>query len=92
MKERQIASICFSKKDHQVTSNHLAMLVTFTYLAMKERQIPSDFFSKREHEVTTAIPYVCMWVILIPNEYIFWLILNSFVCRIRQLFQNQIFC
>jgi hypothetical protein len=30
-----------------------------------------------------------MWVILIPNEYIFLLILNSYVCRIR-LFQNGI--
>jgi hypothetical protein len=25
-----------------------------------------------------SIPYVCMWVILIPNEYNFWLILNSY--------------
>ncbi len=39
-----------------------------------------------------SILYVCMWVILIPNEYIFWLMLNSYVCRIRQLFQNRIFC
>ncbi len=84
-KEHQIASNFFSKRERQVTSDHLAMLVTFAHLAMKERQIARSFFSKRERQVTTATPYV-------PNEYIFWIILNSYVCRIRQLFQNLIFC
>jgi hypothetical protein len=60
MKERQIASIFFSKRERQVTSNYLAMLVTFIHLAMKERQIASIFFSKRECQVTTATPYVCL--------------------------------
>jgi hypothetical protein len=47
------------------------MMVTFAYLAMKEHLIASNFFREKERQVTTAIPYVCMWVVLIPNEYIF---------------------
>jgi hypothetical protein len=46
MKERQIASNFFSKKERPVTSNHLAMLVTFAHLAMKEHQIASNFSAK----------------------------------------------
>ncbi len=33
-------------------------------------------------------PYVCMQNILIPNEYIFLSVLNSYVCRIRQSIPN----
>ncbi len=33
-------------------------------------------------------PYVCMENILIPNEYDFLLVLNSYVCRIRQSIPN----
>jgi hypothetical protein len=79
MKERQIASNFFSKRECQVTSNHLAMMVTLAHLAMKECQIISNFFSKRECQVTIVIPHVCMWVILIPNEYNF-LAHTKFLC------------
>jgi hypothetical protein len=47
MKEFQIASIFFSKRKSQVTSNYLAMLVKFAHLAMKEHQIASNFLQKR---------------------------------------------
>jgi hypothetical protein len=79
MKEHQIASIFFSKRECQVISNHLAMLVTFAHLAMKERRIASNFFSKRECQVTKVISFVCMWVILIPNEFNF-LAHTKFLC------------
>jgi hypothetical protein len=45
MKERQIACNFFSERERQVTSNYLAMLVTFAHLAIKERQIASIFLS-----------------------------------------------
>jgi hypothetical protein len=35
MKECQTASIFFGKREHQVTSNYLAMLLMFAHLAMK---------------------------------------------------------
>jgi hypothetical protein len=44
MKERQIASNCFREREHHVTSDYLAMLVTFAHLAMKERQIAKNLF------------------------------------------------
>jgi hypothetical protein len=46
MKERQIASHFFSKRERQVTSNHIAMLVMIAHLAMKECQIASVFLAK----------------------------------------------
>ena len=60
MNKHQIASNFFSKRERQVNSDYLAMLVTFAHLAMKEHQIASNFFSKRECQVTTATPYVCL--------------------------------
>jgi hypothetical protein len=68
MKERQIASNFFSKREHKVTSNYLAMIVTFAHLAMKECQIASNFFSKRERQVTTATPYVCLTKQIIQKQ------------------------
>ncbi len=62
MKVRKIAIDFCSKREPQMTSNYLAMLVMFTHLAMKESQIASNFFSKREHQVTTAVMYV------LPNK------------------------
>jgi hypothetical protein len=67
-------------KEPQIASKYLAIhdcQIAIVHLAMKERQIASNFFSQN---------------ILIPNEYNFRLILNSYVCMIRQLFQNRIFC
>ncbi len=60
MKVRQIAINFFSKRERRMTSNYLAILVMFAYLAIKERQIASNFFSERERQVTTAIRYVCL--------------------------------
>jgi hypothetical protein len=45
MKEHQIASNFFSKRECQVTSNHLAMLVMFAHLAMKEPKSPAIFLA-----------------------------------------------
>jgi hypothetical protein len=73
MKEHQIASNFFSEIECQVTSNYLAMLVTFTHLAMKERQIARIFFSKRERQVTTATPYVCLDKQIIQKENILFM-------------------
>jgi hypothetical protein len=39
MKVRQIAINFFSKRERQLTSNYLAMLVMFAHLVIKERQI-----------------------------------------------------
>jgi hypothetical protein len=69
IKERKIASHLFSKREHQVTSNHLASMVMFAHLAINVHQITSVFFSERECQVTKAICYVCIWVILIHNEF-----------------------
>ena len=74
MKERQITSVCFSERERQVTSNYLAMLVTFAHLAMKERQIACNFFSKRERQVTTATPYVFLTKEIIQKENILFMI------------------
>ncbi len=60
----------FSKREHQMTSNYLAMLVMFAHLAIKERKIASNFFSKRECQVTTAIHYVCLSEQIIQKENI----------------------
>jgi hypothetical protein len=60
MKVLQIAINFFSKRECQMTSNYLAMLVMFAHLAMKECQNASIFFSKRERQVTTATRYVCL--------------------------------
>jgi hypothetical protein len=54
MKVRQIAINFFSKREHQMTKDYLAMLVMFAHLVIKERQTTSNFFSKRERQVTTA--------------------------------------
>ncbi len=42
MKVRQIAIDFWSKKEHQMTSDYLAMIVMFAHLAMKECQIASN--------------------------------------------------
>ncbi len=68
MKEHQIASDFFSKRERQVTSNYLAMLVMFAHLAMKERQIASILFSERERQVTTATPNVYLTKQIIQKE------------------------
>jgi hypothetical protein len=70
MKVCQIAMDFFSKREHQMTSNYLAMLVMFAHLAIKERKIASNFFSKRECQVTTAIHYVCLSEQIIQKENI----------------------
>jgi hypothetical protein len=44
MKVRQIAIDFFSKRERQMTSNYLAMLVMFAHLAIKERHIASIFY------------------------------------------------
>jgi hypothetical protein len=46
MKMRQIAINFFSKRECQMTSNYLAMLVMFAHLAIKECQIASIFLVK----------------------------------------------
>jgi hypothetical protein len=46
MKVHQIAINFFSKREHQMTSNYLAMLVMFAHLAIKERQIACILFTK----------------------------------------------
>jgi hypothetical protein len=60
MKVLQIAINFFSKRERQMTSNYLAMLVMFAHFVMKERQNASNFLSKRERQVTTATRYVCL--------------------------------
>jgi hypothetical protein len=73
MKVRQIAIDFFSKRECQITSNYLAMLVMFAHLAIKEHQIASIFFSKRECQVTTAICYVCLTKQIIQKENILFM-------------------
>ncbi len=73
MKERQITSNFFSKRGCQVTSNYLAMLVTFAHLAMKERQITSNYFRERERQVTTATPCVSLTKQIIQKENILFM-------------------
>jgi hypothetical protein len=46
MKVHQIAINFFSKRECQMTSDYLAMLVIFAHLAIKECQITINFFSK----------------------------------------------
>jgi hypothetical protein len=46
MKVHQIAIDFFSKRERQMTSNYLAILVMFAHFAMKERQIASNFLAK----------------------------------------------
>jgi hypothetical protein len=46
MKVRRIAIDFFSKRERQMTSNYLAMLVMFSHLVIKECQIDSNFFTK----------------------------------------------
>jgi hypothetical protein len=36
----------FSKRECQITSNYLAMIVMFAHLVIKERQITSSFLAK----------------------------------------------
>jgi hypothetical protein len=60
MKVHYIAINFFSKRERQMTSNYLVMLVMFAHLAIIELQIVSNFFSKRECQLTTAISYVCL--------------------------------
>jgi hypothetical protein len=76
MKVRQIAIDFFSKREHQMTSNYLAMLVMFAHLAIKERQITSIFFSKRECQVTTSIRYVCLTKQIIQKENILFMFIT----------------
>ncbi len=56
-----------------MTSNYLAILVTFAHLAMKERQIASNFFSERECQVTTTTLYVCLTKQIIQKENILFM-------------------
>jgi hypothetical protein len=58
MKVHQIVMDFFSKRERQMTSDYLAMLVIIAHLAIKERKIASNFFSEREPQVTTVIHYV----------------------------------
>ncbi len=46
MKVHRIAINAFSKRERQMTSNYLAMLVMFAHLAIKERQISGNFLGK----------------------------------------------
>jgi hypothetical protein len=46
MKVRQITNDFSSKRECQMTSNYLAMLVMFAHLAIKEHQIASNFLAK----------------------------------------------
>ncbi len=73
MKVSLIAIDFFSKRESQMTSNYLAMLVMFAHLAIKERQIASIFFSKRERLVTTAIYHVCLTKQIIQKENILFM-------------------
>jgi hypothetical protein len=73
MKVRLIAIDFFSKRECQMTSNYLVMLVMFARLAIKERQIASHFFSERERQVTTAICYVCLTKQIIQKENILFM-------------------
>ncbi len=70
MKVHQIAIDFISKRECQMTSNYLAMLVMFAHLAMKESQIASNFFSERERQVTTATCFVYLTKQIIQNENI----------------------
>jgi hypothetical protein len=74
MKMCQIAINLFSKRERQITSDHLAMLVMFAHLAINERQIASNFFSKRERQVTTAICHVCLTKQIIQKENILFML------------------
>ncbi len=90
MKMRQIAINFFSKRERQMTSNYLAMLVIFAHLAIKERQIASNFFSEKECQVTTQfVMYVlpnilfrkrifCLCFIVYVGHLILWNILFMF--------------
>jgi hypothetical protein len=60
MKVCQIAIDFFSKRERQMTSDYLVMLVMFAHLAIKGCHIASNFFSKRERQVTTAIQYAAL--------------------------------
>jgi hypothetical protein len=73
MKVRQIAIDFFSKRERQMTSNYLAMLVMFAHLAIKEHQIASTFYSERECQVTSAIHHVCLTKQIIQKENIFFM-------------------
>jgi hypothetical protein len=73
MKVHQIAINFFSKREHQMTSNYLAMLVMFAHLAIKKRQTASNFFSERERQVTTAIRCVCLTNQIIQKENILFM-------------------
>jgi hypothetical protein len=73
MKVHQIAINFFSKGEHQMTGNYLAMLVMFADLAIKEHQIASNFLSERERQVITSIGYVCLTKQMIHKENIFFM-------------------
>jgi hypothetical protein len=73
MKVRQIAINFFSKRERQMTSNYLAMLVMFAHVAIKEHQVASNFFCKRECQVTTAIRYVSLTKQIIRKENILFM-------------------
>jgi hypothetical protein len=73
MKVRRIAINFFSKRERQMTSNYLAMLLMFAHLAIKERQIANNYFSKRECQVTTTICYVCLTKQIIQKENILFM-------------------
>ena len=68
----------FSKRECQMTSNYLAMLVMFAHLAIKERLISSNFFSERERQVTTAIRNEWLTKQIIQKENIFFHIHGTF--------------
>ncbi len=65
MKVHQIAIDFFSKRERQMTSNYLAILVMFAHFAMKERQIASNFLAK---ENAKWLQQYIMYVL--PNKII----------------------
>ncbi len=73
MKVCQIAIDFFSKRERQMTSDYLAMIVMFAHLAIKERQIASNCCSERERQVTIAICYVCLTKQIIQKENILFM-------------------
>ncbi len=73
MKVCQITIDFLSKRECQMTSDYLAMLVMFANLSMKESQIASNFFSKRECQVTTVTCYVCLTKQIIQNKNILFM-------------------
>ena len=53
MKVCQIAIDLFSKRERQMTSDYLAMLVMFAHLAIKERQIASEYLAIHDCQIAS---------------------------------------